>query len=243
MANAYINDFNTTVQTYYKELKKCNPISREKERELLIKAKKNDVRAKNLILTSNLKFVFDVAKNYKGCGVPLEDLISEGNMGLTKAIDKFDLEKDVKFISYAVWWVRQSIQAYIKKEQKTSAHEVSESDDLNSHIRENAFEDDEDEIVNKNEVILSNEDDESNKELKRNQKIVIDRLMSKLDDRGKFIINAYFGLDGSKPKTLEEIGKNLGSISKERIRQLKMKSLRILRSELMMSDNMELLFR
>ena len=60
MSNAYINDFNTTVQTYYKELKKCNPISREKEVELIKRAKKNDLKAKNTILTSNLKFVFDV---------------------------------------------------------------------------------------------------------------------------------------------------------------------------------------
>ena len=80
MTNDYVNDFNTTVQTYYKELKKCNPISREKEVELIKKAKKNDLKAKNTILSSNLKFVFDVAKNYKGCGVPLEDLISEGNL-------------------------------------------------------------------------------------------------------------------------------------------------------------------
>lgn len=80
MANAYINDFNTTVQTYYKELKNCKPISKEYEKELIKKAKKNNIKARNEILTSNLKFVFDVAKNYKGCGTPLEDLISEGNL-------------------------------------------------------------------------------------------------------------------------------------------------------------------
>jgi RNA polymerase primary sigma factor len=85
MSNAYINDFNTTVQTYYKELKKCNPISKEKQFELIKRAKKNDLKAKNTILTSNLKFVFDVAKNYKGCGVPLEDLISEGNLRTYKS--------------------------------------------------------------------------------------------------------------------------------------------------------------
>ena len=94
-----------------------------------------------------------------------------------------------------------------------------------------------------NEVILSNEEDESNIELEKNQRLVISRLMTKLNPRGKYIINAYFGLDGNKPKTLEEIGKEMGNLSKERIRQLKEKNLRILRSEIMMLDNMELLFK
>lgn len=192
MANAYINDFNTTVQTYYKELKNCKPISREYEKELIKKAKKNNIKARNEILTSNLKFVFDVAKHYKGCGAPLEELISEGNMGLTKAIDKFDESKDVKFISYAVWWVRQSIQSYIKKNQLSSSIEIRESDDFNGKIKENPLDDEEDEIINRNEIILSNEEEENDKELKKNQKIVLDRLMSKLNPRCKFIINAYF---------------------------------------------------
>lgn len=88
MANAYINDFNTTVQTYYKELKSCNPISKDREKELITKAKKNNIMARNEILSSNLKFVFNVAKNYKGCGVPLEDLISEGNLRIDKGYRK-----------------------------------------------------------------------------------------------------------------------------------------------------------
>ena len=98
-------------------------------------------------------------------------------------------------------------------------------------------------VVSKNEIILSNEEDENDRELKKNQKIVLDRLMTKLNPRCKYIINAYFGLDGNKPKTLEEIGNEMGGLSRERIRQLKEKALRVLRSELMMMDNMELLLR
>ena len=104
MANLYVNDFSTTVKTYYDELKKYKPISREKEKELLIKAKNGDLNAQNEILTSNLRFVFNIAKRYKGNGAAISDLISEGNLGLVKAIQKFDPEKDVKFISYA-WFV------------------------------------------------------------------------------------------------------------------------------------------
>ena len=240
--NSYANDFNTTVQTYYKELKKCNPISREEEVELIKKAKNNNLVAKNKILSSNLKFVFNVAKRYKGCGAPLEDLISEGNMGLTKAIDKFDETRNVKFISYAVWWIRQSIQEFIKKKQISDSIEVSESDELNCKVYESRMSDDEDEIVNKNEIVLSNEEEETNKELEHNRKIVLGNLLKKLNPRGQFIIKSYYGIGVKQEMTLEEIG-NILKISKERVRQIKEKQLRILRSELMMMDNMSLIFK
>lgn len=150
----------------------------------------------------------------------------------------------MKFISYAVWWIRQSIQAYIKKEQLSSSIVINEAEEYNGQMRESIIDDEEDEIVNKNEVILSNEEDENNKELEKSQRKVIKNLLSKLNDREKYIINAYFGLDGKKPKTLEQIGKELGMISRERVRQIKVKSLRILRSELMMMDeDMMMLFK
>ena len=129
--NVYVNDFNTTVQTYYSNLKKFKPISREKEKELFKLIKNNDnVQAKQQIIESHLKFVFNVAKKYKGKGIPMEDLISEGNIGLTKAIEKFDDEKGVKFISYAVWWIRQSIQECLTKRSKVMFNEVSEEEEV-----------------------------------------------------------------------------------------------------------------
>ena len=102
MANAYANDFTTTVKTYYNDLKKCKPISRQRESELILRAKNGDLKAQNTILEANLRFVFNVAAKYKGNGVPLSDIISEGNLGLIKAIEKFDPSKNVKFISYDV---------------------------------------------------------------------------------------------------------------------------------------------
>jgi RNA polymerase primary sigma factor len=227
----YANDFNTTVRTYYKELKHCNPISREREKSLIKKAKNNNLHAKNEILSSNLKFVFDVAKRYKGCGVSLPDLISEGNMGLTKAIDKFDESRDVKFISYAVWWIRQSIQDFIKRRQTSTSIEVS--DELNSIVCENAVEDNEDEVIRKKEVVLSNEEDEREREIEENQRKLIKKLLVKLNDREKLILENYFGLDNKEEMTLEEIGVIL-NISKERVRQIKEKSLRKLRSEVLL---------
>ena len=239
--NKYANDFNTTVKTYYKDLRKYNPIPREEEIELLKKAKNNNLKAKNKILSSNLKFVFNVAKNYKGCGAPLEDLISEGNIGLTKAIDKFDVNRDVKFISYAVWWVRQSIQEFIKRKQLSDSIEVSECAEFNSKPYESNITDDEDEIVNKKDIILSNEEDERNKELEANRKKVLSFLLKKLNPRGQFIIKSYYGIGVKNEMTLDEIGKIL-KISKERVRQIKEKQLRIMRTELLLMDNMSSLF-
>lgn len=94
---------------YLKEINKIPLLSREEETELAIKAKNGDKMAKNRIVNSNLRFVVNVAKKYQNHGLDLEDLISEGNIGLLNAIEKFDISKGYHFISYAVWWIRQSI--------------------------------------------------------------------------------------------------------------------------------------
>lgn len=231
--NRYINDFTPTVRTYYKELKKCNPIAKSAELELIKKAKNNNVLAKNQLLTANLKFVFNVAKNYKGCGVSIEDLISEGNMGLIKAIDKFDVNRDVKFISYAVWWIRQSIQEFLKKKQAKDSFELLDDDNKKSKIV-NSFDDeinDEDEFDSRMVLI----DDTFSNQLDGKQKTIINNLLSKLDERAQFIIKSYYGFD-SDCMTLEEIGKKL-NLSRERVRKIKEKNLRILRSELLLMDD------
>lgn len=98
-----------SLEIYMKELANSKPLAPEEELELLIRAKKGDEKARERIIISNLRFVITVAKDYISAGMPLEDLISAGNLGLMKAIEKFDLSKNVKFISYAVWWIRAII--------------------------------------------------------------------------------------------------------------------------------------
>lgn len=90
------------IEQYIKEIDKFEILDKDEERELLIKAKGGDKRAKDLVLNSNLRFVFQVAKSYQGRGLPLSDLIAEGNVGLMKAYERFDIERNLKFISYAV---------------------------------------------------------------------------------------------------------------------------------------------
>ena len=241
MTNSYVNDFSTTVKTYYDELKRYKPLTRAKEKELIYKAKNGDIKAQNEILTANLRFVFNVASRYKGNGAAISDLISEGNLGLIKAIQKFDPDKDVKFISYAVWWVRNSMQEFIKKRQITLSIE-KEDESLNSPVISPSYNfDDEDDFVTKREVVLSNEEDEEKKELHKNQKKIVDKILANLSERERFIIEQYYGING-KEKNLEEIGNMLG-ITKERVRQIKACSLTKLRSDILLIEGADFIFK
>ncbi len=103
-----IND-DEVLAMYLNEIAKIPLLSREEENELALRAKNGDRQAKNKIVNANLRFVVNVAKKYQNHGMELTDLISEGNIGLMTAIDKFDITKGYHFISYAVWWIRQSI--------------------------------------------------------------------------------------------------------------------------------------
>ena len=97
------------IDYYLNEIKKIPLLTPSEELELAKKAKNGDISAKEKIVKSNLRFVITIAKKYQNHGLDLEDLISEGNIGLLIAIEKFEPSKGYKFISYAVWWIRQSI--------------------------------------------------------------------------------------------------------------------------------------
>ena len=102
------------IDYYLNEIKKIPLLTPSEELELAKKAKNGDISAKEKIVKSNLRFVITIAKKYQNHGLDLEDLISEGNIGLLIAIEKFEPSKGYKFISYAVWWIRQSITRSIR---------------------------------------------------------------------------------------------------------------------------------
>lgn len=105
------------MEQYLKSIKKIPLLSAEEELELLIKARKNnDSAAREKLILSNLRFVIKIAKQYANQGMELQDLISEGNVGLITAIDRFDLTKNVRLISYAVFWIRQKILQALSRE-------------------------------------------------------------------------------------------------------------------------------
>ena len=238
--NQYANDFTSTVRTYYDDLKKYKPLSKSRERRLLKLCKRGDEKAKNELLEANLKFVFDIAKKYTGRGISIGELISEGNMGLIKAVDKFDESQDVKFISYAVWWIRHAMLDCIKKNKMIRYVEL-DHEDGNSKTLERKLTDDEDEMISSDDVLFSNEHDERNRETNEEQKKIVSGLLSILSPREKFVIENYYGVNNKNELTLIEIGDEL-KLSSERVRQIKEKGLRKLRSKVMLIDNIEDIF-
>jgi len=237
MSNQYVNDFNRSTQTYYAELTKYKPLTKAKEKRLLKLIRRGDLKAKNELLEANLKFVFDIAKHYTGRGLSISDLISEGNMGLLRAIDKFDETKDVKFISYAVWWIKQAMMEAIKKKKVLTMVEIDPTQS-NDTVFEKNVSDEEDEILSKNDTSFSDREEEEKKELGITQKEVVGKLLKTLNNREREIIEYYYGLGNNEELTLYEIGQKIG-LTSERVRQIKEKSMKKLRTSMMMYDDMK----
>ena len=117
-----------SLELYLDEIKNYKPLDSEVEIELAVLAKKGDLEAINKLITHNLRFVVAVAKKFQGQGIPFEDLINEGNLGLIKAVDRFDESRGFRFISYAVWWITQGIRQAIQRTGRVIR--------LPAHIRE-----------------------------------------------------------------------------------------------------------
>jgi RNA polymerase primary sigma factor len=103
---------------YLKDINKVNLMTREEEQDIANRATAGDESAKEKLIKANLRFVVSIAKKYRNQGLPIEDLISEGNIGLINAIEKFDVSKGYHFISYAVWWIRQAILKAISEKAR-----------------------------------------------------------------------------------------------------------------------------
>lgn len=109
---------NPNFQTYLREIYKYNPLTRQEEFDLSFRIKNGDKKALRKLINSNLRFVVNVAHNYVGQGMTLMDLIAEGNIGLIRAAKRFDGNKNFKFISYAVWWIRQAILSALSAQSR-----------------------------------------------------------------------------------------------------------------------------
>lgn len=234
--NQYANDFTHTVRVYYDDLKNTKPLTRVKEKRLLRLSKRGDTKARNELLEANLKFVFDVAKRYSGRGVPMGDLISEGNLGLIKAIEKFDESNDVKFISYAVWWIRHSMLDAIQKRKLTESVELESGVSNDNVFTAKLADDEDDEVDGYNPSPFEDEDDTRDKMNKQNA--LMNKMFSSLSQREMKVINHYFGIDGNKKMNLIEIGEELG-ITSERVRQIKGSAIKKMRSNALLFDNVE----
>ena len=125
MGYKQLPDIDETVQKYFKELKCYKPLTKEKEQKLLRNYhNEGNIMARDLLIKSNLKYACSIANSYRGRGVSLVELISEANNGLMEAIDKYDLSKDVKVITYAKWWIMQRLNNCINTTSKYKADEL-----------------------------------------------------------------------------------------------------------------------
>ena len=236
---------------YLKDIRKIKVMTPERERQLSERILSNEVKKIHKeLLEGNLRFVITVAKQYQNQGLDFPDLIAEGNLGLMKAIDNFDWSKKLRFISYAVWWVRQSILQSLNENARTIRLPVNVVQDLQRAKKElerggaelpdkfanlpytinldNPLNEDGDTLVD----ILNNPNAESPDAGLSTEDTLKDKLINMLDvldDREKIIIQDYFGLSGST-RTLEDIGNDF-TLTKERVRQIKEKALRKLRNE------------
>jgi RNA polymerase primary sigma factor len=228
----------------------------DRERQLAERMLSDDVTEDEVkkihkeLLEGNLRFVITVAKQYQNQGLDFPDLIAEGNFGLMKAIENFDWSKKLRFISYAVWWVRQSILQSLNENARTIRLPVNVVQDLQRAKKElerggaelsdkfanlpytinldKPLNEEGDTLVD----ILNNPNAELPDAGLSSEDTLKDKLISMLDvldDREKIIIQDYFGLSGST-RTLEDIGNDF-TLTKERVRQIKEKALRKLRNE------------
>jgi RNA polymerase primary sigma factor len=113
-----LNIEDRSLEIYLREISELPTLTSEEERVLILKAKKRDRESIERLIYAHLKFVVSLARHYQGYGVPLGDLINEGNLGLIKALKKFDPDRKVRFLSYAIWWIRQSIMKALNEQSR-----------------------------------------------------------------------------------------------------------------------------
>lgn len=258
-----------SLDKYLQEIGKVELITADEEVELAQRIRQGDKIALEKLTKANLRFVVSVSKQYQNQGLSLPDLINEGNLGLIKAAQRFDETRGFKFISYAVWWIRQSIlqalaeqsrivrlplnkigsinkinKTYAKLEQEferePNAEEIAEALDITeSEVKEsmkNAGR-----HVSMDAPLIQDEDNNMYDVLKSDEVITpetellyeslrkeIDRAISTLTPREADVVRLYFGLNGSHPMTLEEIGEKF-DLTRERVRQIKEKAIRRLK--------------
>lgn len=261
-----------SLDKYLQEIGRVDLISAEEEVELAKRIKQGDAKALERLTKANLRFVVSVSKQYQNQGLSLPDLINEGNLGLIKAAQRFDETRGFKFISYAVWWIRQSIlqalaeqarivrlplnkigiinkvnKAFSELEQELGRTptideladylEISDADVKQSmantgrHISMDAPLKEDDEGSSTLYDILQNpEQNNPERELiLESLRGEILRSLNTLKVREADVIRLYYGLDGSAPMTLAEIGERF-DLTRERVRQIKEKGIRKLKN-------------
>jgi RNA polymerase primary sigma factor len=216
----------STLSAYLREIAKLPRLTPQEERELGLRIQLDrDEAALTQLVESNLRFVVSYAKRYRGLGVAFLDLIHEGNLGLIEAAKRFDPSRNVKFITYAVWWVREAMMHVLSDQTRAFSfppklfavlHSAPEDISLNDPIggagddrqgRELADLLPQDQAAVDDEMIHQSDLDE------------LASALSDLDGKERAVMSLRFGLEDDEEHTLQEIGDRL-HLSRERVRQI-----------------------
>jgi RNA polymerase primary sigma factor len=232
-----------SLDKYLQEIGKVDLLTPDEEVTLAQRIRQGDQLALEKLTKANLRFVVSVAKQYQNQGLSLGDLINEGNLGLIKAAQRFDETRGFKFISYAVWWIRQSILQALAEQSRIVRLPLNRVGSLNKISKtfselEQKFEREPspDELAEVLEVTTNEIVDTmkiSGRHVSMDAPFVQGEENSLLDvstltQREADVISLYFGLNGEHSMTLEEIGEKF-NLTRERVRQIKEKAIRRLR--------------
>ncbi|MDA8413492.1 MAG: sigma-70 family RNA polymerase sigma factor [Desulfobacteraceae bacterium] len=132
---AELEHYDDAIKIYLRDIQRTPLLNAESERELAQKVEQGDKAARNKMIESNLRLVVKIAKRYINRGLPFLDLIEEGNLGLIKAVERFNLAKECRFSTYATWWIRQSIERSLVNQSRTIRLPVHVSDDISRMLR------------------------------------------------------------------------------------------------------------
>jgi len=207
---------------YLRAVRDYPPLSREEEHTAAVRARKGDVAAKQKLVRHNLAFVVAISRKQRRGTVRLDDLIQEGNVGLMRAVEKFDPGAGTRFSTYAVWWIRAYVGKYLKEARSTvrpQSGTVAQPDmSLDSSVDEEGetthLERIEDDGPGPEDIYLQTEGD-------RDVREALGKVRKRIGELGWDIVHNR--LEQDQPRTLEEIGKRWG-VSRERVRQVELKT-------------------
>ena len=222
----------SALNRYLDEIGKEALLSDEVEKELSQKIQQGDTKALSKLVEANLRFVVTIARQYKGKGIAMEDLVSEGNIGLMKAASKFDANKGVRFVNYAVVYVRQAIEKFI--EQQAGLYQVPKDvkDEVVARQQSMPLSVDAPLGHRTNMSLLSvlvNQDAPQADERVHSEAIeaAVEYALGRLDERETKVVNSFFGI-GQERETMAEIAEDM-EVKRERVRQIRDKAVRKLR--------------
>ena len=263
---------NDAMKLYMQNIGQYQLVTPDEEVELAAEIANGSDEARNKLIRSNLRLVVKIAHDFKGSGLPLLDLISEGNIGLMRAVEKFDPTKGAKLSSYAAWWIKQAMRRALNNQSRTiripiqSAGKMSKIQFARAKLTELYGREPTDAevaaeakltertvcglrtgkttTISLNDPIQHGEDGEMSDLIPDAKSVALDDIMqdeevlaqmadlvSRLDEREQAILKLRFGLNGERPRTLDEVSQTIGR-TRERVRQIQNQALEKLRAML-----------